>query len=1443
MTSRTNLFRHPSAESTFPSWTATAGTGSVGTSSAQVKFGALSYLVTATSAATLDIGTYEGTTGVPVTVGTTYTFSYYTRGATTARLMTARIVWYDSSGALLSTSSGTAVSGSTSSYAPRPFVTAVAPASAAYAGVRVGVNSPSSSEAFYVDGLLFEERSGASAYFDGASTSTATFSYAWSGTAHESTSTETQLRRVNTLSNTNGESGTTSWAGSNATLSVDTGTFHSGAQSIKMTSTSTSMQLQGPGTASAELQAYGQGTVFALSAWVYAAASGVSVTTRLYNGLNTDSSNVALTANTWTRVSVIGRYNNSDGTASARSARLVFSGVASGTVVYVDDILLEASDTLQDYFDGSSSQAGFTYAWVGNANASSSTETVAVGTRTNLIVTPAFETGLGAWNNYGGESTIAQSATQSRRGTYSMTVTRPSGTGRVTAGHGTTSVGVPTADSIPVSPGESVTVSMYVREGTGAVAVFPMIIWQNATSFTTAVSGTAVTVNSTWQRISVSAVAPAGTTQFGIATRITSATVGQFFYVDDVLVEKSNDLKAFFDGATTNAGFVYAWTGAANASTSTETVSTGGSATASLGIGVQTGPVALGINAPLGVNVQTGPVSLGVTAPLGIDVGVMAVSGHLRTALLGVDVSVGPTSLGVSAPLGVDVETGPVALGVTAPLGINVDADAAVSGPTRTASLGVAVATAPVTTSRTARLGINFDADANWTAPPAAPTRTAALRIGIITPAEAFFTYPPAALGTTPLGKLVSFNVATSAVPLNPAEGSGSTPSVSAAYIKGVDTEFALGETNVLSHGAVGTYEGEIVRLSLPEGSDVASISQDTLLTLLNNEMHLFPFIDAAPSVYTAARAIDYWTQQCGLFLDDVPGDAIAYASGSGHTDSYGAATTARFYEKLVGGTTSTAVLNNRSVKTLGSAVTGTTAFHELPDASVPVSVPRNRKLVASIGLGLRGTGRTTTVTWNMLDSRDGAHSLSISATSAGAITASIGGVPLTSTTVAGNADYRISFSIERVSDSAVVGKLTVHTDDLDGTGTLEFASASTGFSYAFPSVAYLTDITHISAGGSGAEMLRWGTYLTVATSHPMELPAVQKTLAATSKEFEFVSGFEGNVWSMLNEFCAIARLDVSFLDSRMMVTPRGSGLSVPVGNFSRLGYDSERREKYKQVAVVNKQSRAVSTDDAVLWRADSVFQVAAREVFETTVQTGHSILSLVQPVAVDGILPFPYTTGGGQYVVTGADGYIVAPEWWNDNGGLVEVSLTGKEGEIAIKIIAPAIDTVRAPYRISEGAADRPALYVAGSGILNDPKEVHVGTGAKNAREGFDNVFESPFMAGARETYDTAARMAAEYSASMAAVSFELPNDFYTPSRFGQFPSGTRFTDGKRNYRITSATQSHSRVGGSAVPNTTIGDYVASYPDGATIADEIARHAGRTIKQFNIKPLRGTDV
>jgi hypothetical protein len=940
----------------------------------------------------------------------------------------------------------------------------------------------------------------------------------------------------------------------------------------------------------------------------------------------------------------------------------------------------------------------------------------------------------------------------------------------------------------------------------------------------------------------VAVVAPATAAFASVQIRVSSGLSGEVHYFDDFLLEESGIVGSYFSGASTQTDFTYGWTGTPNASTSTETNSTGSAPIAS----DFAGSGALTTVWSNYVNLSSGFSGAGVLGTVWRDYRNLysgfAGSGTLTTAVIKSTIIIASSFSGsgalatalsnykeISSTFAGDGVLDTVRSGY-----VNISTTFSGDGTLTTANTAPTVpADITSTFSGNGALQAVFGYSVRFTTDYSSE--------GFLF-TELGYVVLPAELGTDPLGKRVNYNVTTSAVPLNPTEGSGSTPSVSATYLKGIDPELALGERNVLTAGNIGTYEGEIVNLSVDRASTNVTTSMSTALTLLNNELSLFPFIDEVSSKWAAARAIDYWTQQTGLFYDKVPGTCIAYASAYGHSTAYGASTVNHFYEKLTGGSTVTTVVNERSVRTFGDDTVGTTAFHEDAKASVAFTLLKNQKLVFSAGIGIRGTGRTSTVSWNFVDPKDRPHSLTISATSGGYITTTVDGVLITTATVAGNENYRIAASLEQLG-SSMVGKLTVHEDDLAGNGSVVYADSGVIVAYNLPKSLRLKSITHSTSGGSGSEMLRWGTYLTIDSNHPKGVPAIQKELLESTKTRRFVSGFQGNVWNMLNEFCSIARLDVRFVGEKLFVGPRISTLTAPDGNFSQFTYNSERRDKYKQVAVRNLQSKVVTDNTAVLWRSDSVYQIAAREVFETTVQTDHSILNLVQPVAVNAISPFPYKRGGGQYVVTGADGYIISPAWWYDNGGKVEVSLTEKEGEIAIKITAPDLDTVRAPYRLSEGEADRPALYISGSGILNTPKEVHVGTGAKNAKEGFDNVFESPFVAGVVETYDVAMAMASEYSTMNADVEFEIPNDFDTPSRFGEFPAGTIFTDNVRNYRIQNATQTHSKVSGTAVTHTTIGAFVESMPEGATIADLKARFFGATIRQFNIKPLRGTSV
>jgi hypothetical protein len=99
-----------------------------------------------------------GTSGVPVTVGETYTLSFTGATDTSGRKAYGRIRWQDSGGSVLSNSDGTPVSTSTTTLEAFS-VTAVAPASAAYATVAILFVTDSGNfdlgEKVYWDSLCF----------------------------------------------------------------------------------------------------------------------------------------------------------------------------------------------------------------------------------------------------------------------------------------------------------------------------------------------------------------------------------------------------------------------------------------------------------------------------------------------------------------------------------------------------------------------------------------------------------------------------------------------------------------------------------------------------------------------------------------------------------------------------------------------------------------------------------------------------------------------------------------------------------------------------------------------------------------------------------------------------------------------------------------------------------------------------------------------------------------------------------------------------------------------------------------------------------------------------------------------------------------------------------------------------------------------------------------
>lgn len=1192
---RTNLFPKPSAESGGLTWTNAVGNPTMGTSTAAAKYGTTSYSLVATATGTNEAQALTGTSGIAVTAGTTYTFSIYGQAATAGRVFTAKIDWYDSSGTLLSTTSGVTATDSTANYNARSVATAAAPTGAAFAGIRVRVASVGTvGETHYFDAFLFEQAASAQAYFDGSFTSTSDYSYAWSGTAHSSASTESKLRRQNYLANGTFESNATGWTATTSTIATDTSAFHSGSQSLKLTSSSTSMNVRTSVTDSA-LAAIGQGALYTASAWVYTTASGVSAQIWLYNGSLAGGSAVSITANTWTRVSVLAtQYGSNDTTGSNRGVRVDFTGVASGTVCWVDDVLLEQSTTLDTYFDGSTTGlTGYTCAWTGTAFASTSTATPASGQSIS-----ASETATGT-----AKAVLGLNPKQSAAGTAKA--------------------------ALGLNPKKSATGSLSVVLGRHLNAA------QTATG---------------------SASAHLGLNPKQSATGTVSA-----------------DLHTGFSASQSATGTVSA---------------------------------------------------------------VLTDKHHWQ-----VKQSAQGTLSALLTPH-----------------------------------------------------------------PHVYPSQTAEGSVS----AELFYTAQPTPLDEQPLQKLADFSVTTAAVPVNPVQGAGQAPAVSATFTAGPSPERVLGTDVLFSNGAIGQWEGEATRVRTAEGSGRVSVSVDSPLSQkLAADLRLFPHMPAVTSTATAGEAVDYWTQTAGMFYDRIDGDVAFYQSGYGHPFAFGSDIgSTKLYEK----TYSPLYRAGRTALRFGAL--SQCAMFEAPTTRVPVSVVKHHKLIASTAVTAGAAG---TVKFVFADGR----SLSLTFGS-GTVTGYCGTQALGSCSISG--EGRAWLSLEPISATTWAVKLSTSTGG---------STALTPMAVDLKAYESLLRVEY--SGTAGA---RYGTYLAVDTKHPSVLPPVQKDLGATKNPLAFVPGFEGAVWDRLCEFLSVNRLDVSYVNSVLVLRPRSNTLSFPA-NFARLERTWERKLKYRQVAVVDQKSKAVNTGDAVLVKADTVYQVSRGEVYETTVQTKHSILSVQNPVCVTGIEPFPYKGGAGatgQYVVTGADGYIVSPAYWNDNGGKVEAFLTEKEGEVKIRITAPAIDTVRAPYRISEGAGDRPALYICGSGIVNTPVERHVATGAKHAREGFERVFDSPFCTLPEQVYAAAMGMAAEYSAANAAYDFELANDWDTPTGLGQYPVGTVFPDGGRNVRVLDAQQAASKVSGSCAAHTTLGGFTAAIPAGTTLRD--LDHT-LTLREAALSPLK----
>jgi len=303
--------------------------------------------------------------GIPVTAGSAYTFSVYSKAGTTIRGVRAQLYWYSKTGALISAATiGSSVNNSTSTWT-RVSTTATAPATAYFCVPHIKIAGTSTSETHYFDAAQFELGSSATNFQDARQI-------------------EINLiaTRINEILNPNFEDSTDNWTVTNATTILNIAASVPDSGSVVVSEGAMEIYASAAGLVTLTSNAMGILSNNDYTFSIYCSAKYP------VGGTNTkavvpyikwyDSSSVLISTATGDSItatnSFVRAYITSKAPEDAVTATVGITWTATaagdeltGNEISVDAALFEKSSFLNSYFDGSNGVASLTdLFWEGN---------------------------------------------------------------------------------------------------------------------------------------------------------------------------------------------------------------------------------------------------------------------------------------------------------------------------------------------------------------------------------------------------------------------------------------------------------------------------------------------------------------------------------------------------------------------------------------------------------------------------------------------------------------------------------------------------------------------------------------------------------------------------------------------------------------------------------------------------------------------------------------------------------------------------------------------------------------------------------------------------------------------------------------------------------------------------------------------------------------------